>query len=259
MSGSLLELAGLTKSFRFEETKVQVIEDVSFDVREEQFVCIVGPSGCGKSTILKIVTGLSRPSDGRVLYRGTELTGINDKAAMVFQSFALFPWLTVRQNVALGLEAQGKTRQECESMADHYLDKVGLDGQEEAYPRELSGGMKQRVGIARALALEPELLCMDEPFSALDALTAMNLREEVVDLWQDKSIPVRAVLMVTHSIEEAVFMADKIVVMATHPGRVIEEMNVPLPRPRNMKEPAFQRLTDEIYSLIIAQRHKEER
>lgn len=259
MSEGLLELAGLTKSFRFEETKVQVIEGVSFDVREEQFVCIVGPSGCGKSTILKIVTGLSEPSGGRVLYRGAEVTGINDRAAMVFQSFALFPWLTVRQNVALGLEAQGKMRQEYESMADHYLDKVGLDGQEEAYPRELSGGMKQRVGIARALALEPELLCMDEPFSALDALTAMNLREEVIDLWQDRSIPVRAVLMVTHSIEEAVFMADKIVVMATHPGRVIEQVEVPLPRPRNMKEPRFQRLTDDIYSLIIQQRHKEER
>ena len=258
MSEGLLELVELTKSFRFEETKVQVIEDVSFDVRDEQFVCIVGPSGCGKSTILKIVTGLSQPTGGRVLYRGRELSGINDRAAMVFQSFALFPWLTVRQNVALGLEAQGKSKQEYEPMADHYLDKVGLDGQEEAYPRELSGGMKQRVGIARALALEPELLCMDEPFSALDALTAMNLREEVIDLWQDRTIPVKACLMVTHSIEEAVFMADKIVVMATHPGRVIEEVEVPLPRPRNMKESAFQRLTDDIYSLIIQQRHKEE-
>lgn len=255
---ALLSIEHLTKRFKFEETEVTVIDDISFDVSKKEFVCLVGPSGCGKSTILKIVTGLSSPSDGRVVYGGSEITGATSNVAMVFQSFALFPWLSVRQNVALGLEARGLLKQQYEATADHYLDKVGLDGQEEAYPRELSGGMKQRVGIARALAVEPELLCMDEPFSALDALTALNLREEVIDLWQDESIPPQAVLMVTHSIEEAVFMADKIIVMSTHPGRVIEQVEVALSRPRNMKEPRFQRITDEIYSLIIQQRHKEE-
>jgi len=248
---SLLELKDATKSYHFEDTEVTVVEKISFPVDPGEFVCLVGPSGCGKSTLLKMVTGLLFPTSGEVLYRGKEVSGINREAAMVFQSFALFPWLTVRQNVALGLEALGLPKQEYERKADYYIDKVGLDGQEEAYPRELSGGMKQRVGLARALTVEPELLCMDEPFSALDALTATNLREEVIDLWQDKSLPLKAILMVTHSIEEAVFMADKIIVMSTRPGRVITEIQVELERPRNMKEEAFMRVTDEIYSLIV--------
>jgi len=249
---SLLELKEVTKSYQFEDTEVTVLEKISFVVEPREFVCLVGPSGCGKSTLLKMVTGLSAPTAGRFLYRGREITGINREAAMVFQSFALFPWLTVRQNVALGLEALGLPKPEYERKADYYIDKVGLDGQEEAYPRELSGGMKQRVGLARALTVEPELLCMDEPFSALDALTATNLREEVIDLWQDKTLPLKAILMVTHSIEEAVFMADKIIVMSTRPGRVTKEIEVPLTRPRNMKEEAFMQVTDEIYSLIVS-------
>ena len=250
----MLALKEVTKSFKFEETEIVVLESVSFLVDEGEFVCLVGPSGCGKSTILKMITGLLKPTSGQVIYNQQPLEGINSRAAMVFQSFALFPWLTVRQNVALGLEAQGKGVQDFLRKADYYIDKVGLDGHEEAYPRELSGGMKQRVGLARALAVEPELLCMDEPFSALDALTAMNLREEVLDLWQDRSIPLKAILMVTHSIEEAVFMADKIVIMSTRPGRVIAEKSVDLPRPRNPKQEKFQKITDQIYSLVVGKR-----
>lgn len=248
---SLLDLQEITKSYHFEDTEVTVLDKISFSVEPGQFVCIVGPSGCGKSTLLKMVTGLAFPTGGRLLYQGKTIEGINREAAMVFQSFALFPWLTVRQNVALGLEALGLPKSEYERKANHYIDKVGLDGQEEAYPRELSGGMKQRVGLARALTVEPELLCMDEPFSALDALTATNLREEVIDLWQDKTLPLKAILMVTHSIEEAVFLADKIVVMSTRPGRVIQEIEVELTRPRNMKDEAFMEVTDRIYGLIV--------
>lgn len=251
---SLLSLEEVTKSFFFEETEVTVVKDVSFSVKPGEFVCLVGPSGCGKSTILKMVSGLFQPTAGAIICDNQPLSGINQRAAMVFQSFALFPWLTVRENVAIGLEAIGLDRDLFEPKAMRYIDKVGLDGHEEAYPRELSGGMKQRVGLARALTVEPELLLMDEPFSALDALTALNLREEVIDLWQDDEIPLKAILMVTHSIEEAVFMADKIIVMSTHPGAVISEIKVDLPRPRNMKEAEFQQVTDEIYSLIIRKR-----
>lgn len=251
---ALLELQEVTKTYHFEETDVTVLERISFTVNPGEFVCLVGPSGCGKSTILKMVTGLTFPSAGQVLYKGKEVKDVNPHTAMVFQSFALFPWLTVRQNVALGLEARGWTRAEYEAKANYYIDKVGLDGHEDAYPKELSGGMKQRVGLARALTVEPELLCMDEPFSALDPLTATNLREEVLDLWQDETLPIKAILMVTHSIEEAVFMADKIVVMSTRPGRVIEQVKVNLERPRNMKEEKFMQITDEIYSLIMRRR-----
>ncbi len=251
---SLLALEKVTKSFQFEETQVTVVKEVSFNVKPGEFVCLVGPSGCGKSTILKMISGLIFPTSGRIIYDNNEIAGVNQRAAMVFQSFALFPWLTVRENVALGLEAKGMMRAAALDKANQYIDKVGLDGHEEAYPRELSGGMKQRVGLARAITVEPEVLLMDEPFSALDALTVLNLREEVIDLWQDKEIPLKAVLMVTHSIEEAVFMADKIVVMSTRPGEIISEINVGLVRPRNMKEERFQNITDIIYSLIVQKR-----
>jgi len=251
---SLLALEKVTKSFQFEETQVTVVKEVSFNIKQGEFVCLVGPSGCGKSTILKMISGLIFPTSGRIVYESNEIAGINQRAAMVFQSFALFPWLTVRENVALGLEAKGILRSPALAKANRYIDKVGLDGHEEAYPRELSGGMKQRVGLARAITVEPEVLLMDEPFSALDALTVLNLREEVIDLWQDREIPLKAVLMVTHSIEEAVFMADKIIVMSTRPGEIISEIEVGLGRPRNMKEERFQNITDKIYSLIVQKR-----
>jgi NitT/TauT family transport system ATP-binding protein len=198
-----------------------------------------------------MIVGLDRPSRGQIFYRGQEVNGVMDKMAMVFQSFALLPWLTVMGNVTLGLEAKGIPRPEREAIASKYIDKVGLDGFEDAYPRELSGGMKQRVGIARALTMEPELLCMDEPFSALDAFTAQNLREELLDLWLDVTLPVKSVLMVTHGIEEAVFMADRVIVLSKRPARILADVRIDLPRPRNMKDEAFARVTDKIYSLLF--------
>jgi NitT/TauT family transport system ATP-binding protein len=174
-----------------------------------------------------------------------------DKIAIIFQSFALLPWLTVLDNISLGLEAKNIPREERVKIAGRYIDVVGLDGFEDAYPRELSRGMKQRVGIARALTVEPELLCMDEPFSALDAFTAQNLREELLDLWLDVSLPVKSILMVTHGIEEAVFMADRVIVLSKRPARVLADVKIGLPRPRNMKDEAFAEVTDKIYSLLF--------
>jgi len=248
---ALLEVRGVSKIYREEGRSLTVLDRVSFEVEEERFVCLVGPSGCGKSTLLRMIAGLDRPTSGQILYEGRPVTGVDPRIAVVFQSFALFPWLTVTQNVELGLEARGMDPLARRKLADRYIDQVGLDGFEEAYPRELSGGMKQRVGLARALAVEPRLLCMDEPFSALDALTAQNLREEVLSLWEDPALKVSSIIMVTHGIEEAVFMADRIVTFSARPGRVIRIVPVDLPRPRNRKDEAFLRLTDQIYSLIV--------
>ncbi len=248
---ALLELKDVTKVYAEEGRSITVLDRVSFDVEEERFVCLVGPSGCGKSTLLRMIAGLDQPTSGRILYEGRPVAGVDPHIAVVFQSFALFPWLTVTQNVELGLESRGVDPTTRRRFADKYIDQVGLDGFEEAYPRELSGGMKQRVGIARALAVEPRLLCMDEPFSALDALTAQNLREEVLSLWEDPNLKVSSIIMVTHGIEEAVFMADRIVAFSARPGRVISTVPVDLPRPRNRKDEAFLRLTDQVYSLIV--------
>jgi NitT/TauT family transport system ATP-binding protein len=185
-----------------------------------------------------------------VLYRGRQVDGINLECSLVFQSFALLPWLSVKANVELGLEAQGLPLKEREKRAGVYIDKVGLDGFEEAYPRELSGGMKQRVGLARALAVEPKVLMMDEPFSALDALTAITLREELLDIWQAPDMPVKNIILVTHIIEEAIELADRIVVMAASPGRIVKDLKVELPRPRDRRTEAFNALTDKVFSLI---------
>lgn len=248
---ALLEVNHVYKTYTDANRSLTVLDDISFSIAKGEFVCLVGPSGSGKSTLLRMVVGLIQPSRGEIYYRGQQVRGVMDKMAIVFQSFALMPWLTVMGNVALGLEAKGVPRAEREALASKYIDKVGLDGFEEAYPRELSGGMKQRVGIARALTMEPELLCMDEPFSALDAFTAQNLREEVLDLWLDVTLPVKSVLMVTHGIEEAVFMSDRIIVLSRRPARVLADVRVDLPRPRNMKDEAFARMTDKIYSLLF--------
>lgn len=248
---ALLEVRKVYKTYTDSSRSLTVLKDVSFQVGEGQFICLIGPSGSGKSTLLRMIVGLDRPSQGEILYRGQPAIKARDKMALIFQSFALLPWLTVMDNVALGLEARGMLRQERLRRASKYIDKVGLDGFEEAYPRELSGGMKQRVGIARALTMEPELLCMDEPFSSLDAFTAQNLREEVLDLWLDPSVPVTSILMVTHGVEEAVFMADRIIVLSKRPAKVLAEVEVDLPRPRNMRDQAFIQLTDKIYSLLF--------
>jgi NitT/TauT family transport system ATP-binding protein len=229
------------------------IQDVSLTLSEGEFVLLLGPSGCGKSTLLRLITGLQRPTLGRVLYRGNELTGVNPRATIVFQSFALFPWLTVEENVEVALKARGISPRLRPTRALDLLDRVGLDGFENAYPRELSGGMRQKVGFARAMAVEPELLCMDEPFSALDVLSAEALRGELLELWTAGKIPTKAILMVSHNIEEAVLMGDRIVVMEKDPGRVIAEVPVTLPHPRHRKSLEFQSLVDQVYGLLAGQ------
>jgi NitT/TauT family transport system ATP-binding protein len=247
----VLELRGISKSFTDRGRTLPALEAIDLEIPDGQFVCIVGPSGSGKSTLLRIMMGLAPPTSGVVLDDGRPIEGVNLRAAMVFQSFALLPWLTVQGNVELGLRARSLSEDECRRRSAHYLDKVGLDGYEEAYPSELSGGMKQRAGLARALAVEPDLLFMDEPFAGLDALTSANLREEVLSLWADESLPVKTVVMVTHILEEAVLMADRILVMTPHPGRIAADVEIALERPRNKRDEDFDRTVDSIFEKIV--------
>jgi NitT/TauT family transport system ATP-binding protein len=227
-----------------------VLDDISFDLREAEILALLGRSGSGKSTLLRCIAGLIAPSSGEVRYRDVPLRGANPGVAMVFQSFALLPWLTVRKNVELGLEAKGVGPAERRERAERAIDRIGLDGFESAYPKELSGGMRQRVGFARALVIEPDALLMDEPFSALDVLTAQNLRSELLQLWSEEDFPTKAMLIVTHNIEEAVLLADRVFVLGTNPGRIRTEIEVPFPRPRDRHAPSFQQLVDQIYSLM---------
>jgi NitT/TauT family transport system ATP-binding protein len=249
----LVELQGVTQSYGTPPHVFTAIREVSLSFGEGQFVALLGPSGCGKSTIVRLLTGLQRPTQGKVLYREHALNGVNPHASIVFQTFALFPWLTVQQNVEVALKARGVPPKLRVLRAVDLLDRVGLDGFETAYPRELSGGMRQKAGFARAMAVEPELLCMDEPFSALDVLSAETLRLELLTLWTSGKIPTRLIVLVTHNIEEAVLMADRIVVMAKDPGHVVADLNVPLPRPRHRKSPTFQAFVDQVYSLLAGQ------
>jgi NitT/TauT family transport system ATP-binding protein len=221
---TLLAAAGVTKVFDNSGNRILVLDRVDLELRTGEFMALLGPSGSGKSTLLRILAGLVEPSLGQVLAKGEPLRGANPHVAVVFQSFALYPWLTVQENVELGLLAKELRRAERQRRALHAIDLIGLDGFEDAYPKELSGGMRQRVGFARALVVEPEVLLMDEPFSALDVLTAENLRHELVDLWQARRIPTRAILMVTHNIDEAVAMADRLIVFDADPGRVRVEL-----------------------------------
>ncbi|MEA2776782.1 MAG: NitT/TauT family transport system ATP-binding protein [Acetobacteraceae bacterium] len=227
-----------------------VLDDVNLTLHEGEIVALLGRSGSGKSTLLRIVSGLLKPTAGSVTWRGTEITGPTEGVAMVFQSFALFPWLTVQENVEIGLEARGVSRAERDSRAEAAIDMIGLGGFENAYPKELSGGMRQRVGLARALVVHPDLLLMDEPFSALDVLTAETLRTDLIDLWMEGKLPVKSVLMVTHNIEEAVLMCDRILVFSSNPGRVANELKVPFPHPRNRLDPDFRQLVDDIYGIM---------
>jgi NitT/TauT family transport system ATP-binding protein len=232
------------------QSKVLVLDDVSLALKPGEFVALLGPSGSGKSTLLRILAGLVEPSAGRVVSRGTPLRGPNPQVAIVFQSFALYPWLTVVENVELGLLATDLSGQERRGRALQAIDLIGLDGFEDAYPKELSGGMKQRVGFARALVVQPEVLLMDEPFSALDVLTAENLRHELADLWGEQKIPTRAILMVTHNIAEAVAMADRLLVFSANPGRIRVELPG-LPRSQRFREsPAQAALVDTIYRIM---------
>jgi NitT/TauT family transport system ATP-binding protein len=247
---TLIRVEHLDKSFSARHGSIAIMQDISFEVRDADFVAIVGPSGCGKSTLLRLIQGLDRPTSGEIYFRNRKVDGVCGQMAMVFQSFALYPWLTVSENVAFGLEALSWSREKIGPQVERYVSVVGLAGFEDAYPRELSGGMRQRVGFARALAVEPAVLLMDEPFSSLDALTAESLREEILQLWQDPALPPEAVILVTHNIEEAILLADRIVVLSRRPGRVLEVVPVDLPRPRDRKSPAFYELTDRVYSLI---------
>ncbi len=227
-----------------------VLDDVNLTLHEGEIVALLGRSGSGKSTLLRIVSGLLKPTSGDVSWRGKAVEGPTEGVAMVFQSFALFPWLTVQENVEIGLEARGIGRAEREKRAEAAIDMIGLGGFENAYPKELSGGMRQRVGLARALVVHPDLLLMDEPFSALDVLTAETLRTDLIDLWVDGKLPVKSVLMVTHNIEEAVLMTDRILVFSSNPGRVAQELRVPFPHPRNRLDPAFRQMVDDIYAIM---------
>jgi NitT/TauT family transport system ATP-binding protein len=248
---SLLEVRGCKQAYHKDASAdLVVLEDVNLSLREGEMVALLGRSGSGKSTLLRIVAGLLTPTAGEVLWRDRPVKGPAEGVAMVFQSFALFPWLTVQENVELGLEARGVSGTERKSRAEAAIDLIGLGGFESAYPKELSGGMRQRVGLARALVVHPDLLLMDEPFSALDVLTAETLRTDLIDLWSEGKLPVRSVLMVTHNIEEAVLMCDRILVFASNPGRVASELRVPFPHPRNRLDPAFRQLVDDIYGLM---------
>ncbi|NPV88211.1 ABC transporter ATP-binding protein [Coprothermobacteraceae bacterium] len=256
---ALFELRNVNLTFEENRKKLSVLEDISLTVDEGEFLCIVGPSGSGKSTILRILSGILGNYSGEVLYKGQPNPRPNPNVSMVFQNFALIPWLTVQENIEIVLEAREVPPRQRVRTALKYIDLVGLDSFEDAYPRELSGGMKQRVGIARALAVEPEVLLMDEPFSALDILTAADLREQMVDLWMSGKLPLKSVLMVTHNMEEAVFLADRIVVLSARPARIIGEVKVPLPRPRDYRDKAFEEILDHVYSMVLSGRLKKSR
>src|SRR5579862_2659396 len=237
-------------------TRIQVISPTDLAVYPGQIIALLGPSGCGKSTLLRMLTGLSPSSAGGVFWHGQPVTDERPNVAIVFQSFALFPWLTVLENVEAPLEARGMVPIERHKRALRIIDAVGLDGFESAYPKELSGGMKQRVGVARALVVEPEVLFMDEPFSALDVLTAETLRGELLELWLEHKIPTRAIFIVTHNIEEAVVLADRIVVLGRNPAHIHADFAVNIPHPRDRKSSSFVELVDEIYRVLTRPDHE---
>ena len=250
-SAPLLRAIGITKTYRTPDHIGRlVLEKLDFTLREGEIVTMLGKSGAGKSTFLRILAGLVEPSSGHVRYRGHDVQGPAHGVAMVFQSFALFPWLTVLGNVELGLEALGVPRAERRERALAAIDLIGLDGFESAYPKELSGGMRQRVGFARALVVNPDILLLDEPFSALDVLTAETLRGDLIDLWLGRRIPTKGILFVSHNIEEAVEIADRIAIFGSDPGIIRSEIAVPLARPRDWGSPGFRQIVDQVYTQL---------
>jgi NitT/TauT family transport system ATP-binding protein len=257
MSTALLDVHDLRQTFpRADGGELLVLDGIELQLGQGQIVGLLGRTGSGKSTLLRLIAGLVPPSAGTITYLGQTLVGPAPGIAMVFQSFALFPWLTVLENVQLGLEALGLPEAEIRQRALAAIDLIGLDGYESAYPRELSGGMRQRVGFARALVVHPNILLMDEPFSALDVLTAETLRTDFLDLWGEGKLPIKGVIIVTHNIEEAVLMCDRILLFSTNPGRIIREIAVDLKQPRNRLDPLFRDLVEKIYVAMTARTPK---
>jgi len=252
-AAELLHIENVRKAFpKPDGGELLVLDGVNLTLGEGQIIGLLGRSGSGKSTLLRLIAGLSAPSGGRLSFSGRPIEGPATGIAMVFQSFALFPWLTVFENVALGLEAQHIEKPEIRKRSLAAIDLIGLDGFESAYPRELSGGMRQRVGFARALVVHPDILLMDEPFSALDVLTAETLRTDFLGLWAERQLPIRGVILVTHNIEEAVLMCDRILVFGSNPGRILGEIPVTLPQPRDRLDPRFRELVERIYVVMTS-------
>ena len=248
---AIIELRSVSKSFAKPSGEpMPVLVDINLTIREGEIVGLLGRSGSGKSTLLRTVGGLIAPTSGSVLFRDEPMAGPPEGISIVFQSFALFPWLTVIENVEIALDAIAVPRDEARRKALAAIDLIGIDGFQNAYPRELSGGMRQRVGFSRAIAIEPVLLLMDEPFSALDVLTAELLRTDVVEMWQENKLPIKSILLVTHNIEEAVLMCDRILVLSSNPGLIQAEIPNPLPRPRDRQDLRFHELVDEIYFVL---------
>ena len=254
-SKTIIAINHLRKAFKKAAIEdLLVLDDISFNLQEGEIVALLGKSGSGKSTLLRIIAGLAAPTSGHVTYRGQSVTKPVPGIAMVFQSFALMPWLTVLENVELGLEAQGIPQEERRRRAIEAIDIIGLDGFESAFPKELSGGMRQRVGFARALVINPDVLLMDEPFSALDVLTAENLKSDLLRLWQEKKTNTNGILLVTHNIEEAIMLADRIIILGSDPGHVRADLQVTITKPRDPEMPEFRALVDKIYTLMTTGR-----
>ena len=256
MNNNLFELKQVSFSVAKQEgLEHKILDKISFNVGKDEIIAVLGKSGCGKSTLLRIIAGIANPTKGRTkFYQDTDKQSFG--ISMVFQTFALFPWMTVLENVELGLEAMDIDPRERRARALKAIDQIGLDGFESAYPRELSGGMKQRVGFARALVVNPEIMLLDEPFSALDVLTAQVLKNDFLELWSSKKTSLRAAVIVMHNIEEVVMMADRAIIMGSNPGHIVSEIAIPLPRPRKVESPEFKKLVDKIYSEMTNATHK---
>jgi NitT/TauT family transport system ATP-binding protein len=254
MTVPLLRTEAVSKTYRTPDHLARLVLDhIDFALRDSEIVAILGKSGSGKSTFLRLLAGLVAPSEGSIAYRGLKVTEPVRGIAMVFQSYALFPWLTVLGNVELGLEALGVSAAERRHRAVNAIDLIGLDGFENAYPKELSGGMRQRVGFARALVVDPEVLLLDEPFSSLDVLTAETLRGDLLDLWDDRRIPTKGMVFVSHNIEEAVEVADRILIFSSDPGRIRAQIPIALPRPRSTESTTFRQIVDQVYTLLTTE------
>jgi NitT/TauT family transport system ATP-binding protein len=253
-SAPLLELRNVTKEYIDNNLNCnKILNNINLIINHNEFISIVGPSGCGKSTLLRIMIGLEKYTDGEILFKGKPMKidgTVNPYMAMVFQSFGLFPWLTVVENVEFGLESMHMPKIQRRKKSLSIIQDVGLEGFEDAYPRELSGGMKQRVGIARALVMDPEILVMDEPFSALDPLTAEALREEILKVWSNKLATPEVVIMVTHNIEEAVYLSDRVIVLSHRPGSILNEVNIQIPRSREKRDKSIYEYSDYITTMI---------